>query len=55
MNNRELRTREIMEHIDDIVATNNKEQLDSGFAVLTIEEYTQLNAILIRLEGEHDE
>ena len=44
-----------MEHIDDILKTNNKEQLETGFAVLTIDEYTQLNAILIRLKGEHDE
>lgn len=55
MNNRELRTREIMEHIDDIMQTNYDEQLESGFAVLTFNEYTQLNTILIRLEGEHDE
>ena len=54
MNNTEYRVRDIMEHIDDILETNNKEQLETGFAVLTINEYTQLKGILKRLE-ENDE
>ncbi len=52
MNKHEVRLKELLENLDEVLMINGKEQEETGTPFLTLVEYSVVNTLVERLEEE---